>query len=71
MTAEVGTPEAWVLTGMSGAGKATAARALEAAGVDVADNLASLPLCPLGPPRPEGVSRRRWSMRARARPSPP
>jgi len=39
MTAEVGTPEAWILTGMSGAGKATAARALEAAGVDVVDNL--------------------------------
>jgi UPF0042 nucleotide-binding protein len=32
-------PEAWILTGMSGAGKTTAARALEAAGADVADNL--------------------------------
>jgi UPF0042 nucleotide-binding protein len=39
MTAEVGTPEVWVLTGQSGAGKATAVRALEAAGVDVVDNL--------------------------------
>jgi len=39
MTAEAGTPEVWVLTGQSGAGKATAVRALEAAGVDVVDNL--------------------------------
>jgi UPF0042 nucleotide-binding protein len=31
--------EAWILTGLSGAGKTTAARALEAAGVEVADNL--------------------------------
>jgi UPF0042 nucleotide-binding protein len=39
MTAETAQPEAWILTGMSGAGKATAARALEAGGVDVVDNL--------------------------------
>jgi UPF0042 nucleotide-binding protein len=39
MSAEAAAPEAWVLTGQSGAGKATAARALEAAGVDVVDNL--------------------------------
>jgi UPF0042 nucleotide-binding protein len=39
MTAEAGTSEVWVLTGQSGAGKATAVRALEAAGVDVVDNL--------------------------------
>jgi UPF0042 nucleotide-binding protein len=39
MTAEASPPEAWILTGQSGAGKATAARALEAAGVDVVDNL--------------------------------
>jgi UPF0042 nucleotide-binding protein len=32
-------PDVWILTGMSGAGKATAARALEAAGVEVVDNL--------------------------------
>ena len=39
MSAEAVPPEAWILTGMSGAGKATAARALEAAGLDVVDNL--------------------------------
>ncbi len=32
-------PPLWILTGMSGAGKATAAAALEAAGVEVTDNL--------------------------------
>jgi UPF0042 nucleotide-binding protein len=31
--------QAWILTGMSGAGKATALRALEAAGIDAIDNL--------------------------------
>jgi UPF0042 nucleotide-binding protein len=39
MTADATLPEAWILTGQSGAGKATAARSLEAAGVDVVDNL--------------------------------
>ena len=39
MTAELTTPGAWILTGMSGAGKESAAQALEAAGVDVVDNL--------------------------------
>jgi UPF0042 nucleotide-binding protein len=39
MTAEAALPEAWLLTGQSGAGKATVGRALEAAGVDVVDNL--------------------------------
>jgi UPF0042 nucleotide-binding protein len=39
MTADPTPVDAWILTGMSGAGKATAARALEAAGVDVVDNL--------------------------------
>ncbi|MGA2283154.1 MAG: RNase adapter RapZ [Candidatus Dormibacteria bacterium] len=39
MTADVAPVDAWILTGMSGAGKSTAARALEAAGVDVVDNL--------------------------------
>jgi UPF0042 nucleotide-binding protein len=33
-------PSCWILTGMSGAGMATAAAALEAAGVEVTDNLA-------------------------------
>jgi UPF0042 nucleotide-binding protein len=32
-------PARWILTGMSGAGKATAAAALEAAGLEVTDNL--------------------------------
>ncbi|HSP65812.1 MAG TPA: RNase adapter RapZ, partial [Candidatus Deferrimicrobium sp.] len=32
-------PRAWVLTGMSGAGKATALRALEKAGASCVDNL--------------------------------
>ena len=32
-------PARWIVTGMSGAGKATAAAALEAAGVEVTDNL--------------------------------
>ena len=45
MTADPTTPGAWLLTGLSGAGKATAVRALEAAGVDVVDNL-SLDLLP-------------------------
>jgi UPF0042 nucleotide-binding protein len=36
---DAATPGAWILTGMSGAGKTTAAHALEAGGVDVADNL--------------------------------
>jgi UPF0042 nucleotide-binding protein len=39
MTADQAPPEAWILTGMSGAGKTTAAHALEVAGADVADNL--------------------------------
>ena len=56
MTADAVPPEAWVLTGQSGAGKATAARALEAAGVDVVDNL-SLDLL-------SG-----WASTARARPA--
>jgi UPF0042 nucleotide-binding protein len=37
-TADAGT-QTWVLTGMSGAGKATALRALEAAGISCVDNL--------------------------------
>jgi len=39
MTVEAAPPQAWILTGMSGSGKATAARALEAAGAEVVDNL--------------------------------
>jgi len=39
MSADAVPSDAWILTGMSGAGKATAARALEAAGVAVVDNL--------------------------------
>lgn len=39
MTADLTSPGAWILTGMSGAGKASAAQALEAAGVEVVDNL--------------------------------
>jgi RNase adapter protein RapZ len=49
-------PPAWILTGMSGAGKTTAAAALEAAGAEVTDNLS-----------PELVEA--WARCARSRPA--
>ena len=52
MTAELTTPGAWILTGMSGAGKASAAQALEAAGVDVVDNLETRSPPRVGGPAP-------------------
>jgi UPF0042 nucleotide-binding protein len=45
MTDDATPPDVWILTGESGAGKVTAAHALEAAGVNVVDNL-SLDLIP-------------------------